>query len=181
MWITEAPPLCGDCASRTKTVATLQGLPAGPAATASTLREMRRLVREAVRASDQRIRELALQIVGALPERKWLQEIMACHAWVRDRIRYVRDPVGLELVQTPAKTLEYGQGDCDDKCTLLAALLTAIGHPAKFVALGFGGGPFSHVIVETRAGPRWVACETIQPRPTGWSPPDATSRYELKV
>jgi len=180
MWITEAPAACG-CVSRTKTVATLQGLPCGPAATAMTLRAMRKLARDAVRGSDQRIRELALRLVAALPERKWLQEIMACHAWVRDHIRYVRDPVGLELVQTPEKTLEYGAGDCDDKCTLLAALLTAIGHPVKFVALGFGGAPFSHVIVETRAGTRWIACETIQPRPTGWTPPDSTSRYELKV
>jgi transglutaminase-like putative cysteine protease len=180
MWIRDAPPVHSGAAP-SKTVATLQGLPAGPAGTAETLRQMRTLAREAIRSSDQQVRELALQIVAALPERKWLREIAALHAWVRDRIRYVRDPVGVELVQTPEKTLEYGMGDCDDKCCLLGAALESIGHPAKFVALGFNGQPFSHVIVETRVGPRWIACETIQPRPTGWTPPDVTSRYELKI
>lgn len=184
MWVDEA--LAQARASfLTRTEATLQGLPSGPAATIVTLREMRRLARESVRAANQAVREQALSLVADLPERRWAQEIARLHAFVRDRIRYVRDPAGIELVATPEKTLEYGQGDCDDKCTLLAALLESLCHPAKFVALGFANQPFSHVIVETRLGPRWLPLETIhvggEPKPAGWSPPHPTSRYELKV
>ena len=184
MWIDEVRG-SPRTSSFTNTHATLQGLPQGPAATVATLREMRRLAREAIRAGDQKVRECALRLVADLPERRWGQQVARLHGYVRDAIRYVRDPVDLELVATPAKTLEYGQGDCDDKCTLLAALLESIGHPAKFVALGFAGQPFSHVIVETRLGPRWLPLETIhvngEAKPSGWSPPNPTSRYELKV
>lgn len=183
MWVTEAQAQAR--ASFSSTHATLQGIPNGTGATVATLREMRRLARDAVRESSQAIRECALYLVRDLPERRWREEIARLHAFVRDGIRYVRDPADLELVASPAKTLEYRQGDCDDKCTLLAALLESIGHPAKFVALGFGAQPFSHVIVETRAGARWLPLETItvngEPKPPGWSPPNPTSRYELKV
>lgn len=163
------------------TRAVLEGLPPGKAGTVETLRRMRDLARAAVRDPSQRIREKALAIVAFLPSRQWAAEVRALHEFVRDRIRYVRDPVGLELVATPEKVLEYGQGDCDDKSTLLAAMLESLGHPSRFVAVGFNGGPFSHVYVETKIGARWVPLETIVPMPMGWKPPDSTSRYILKV
>lgn len=173
--------------SNGRTVATLQGIPDGPAGTVATLKMMRDLARAAVRDPSQRVREKALQLVSTLPERAWLSEIRALHEFVRDRIRYVRDPVGLESVATPEMTLQYAQGDCDDKSTLLASLLESLGHPARFVAVGIGGGPFSHVLVETRVKSTgvdmrdWMPLETILPKPAGWYPPDATSRYVLKV
>lgn len=169
------------------TFATLQGIPEGKAGTVATLRMMRELARAAVRDPAQRIREKALQIIGTQPERAWLREITALHEFVRDRIRYVRDPVDLECVATPEKTLQYAQGDCDDKATLLAAMLESVGHPARFVAIGINGGPFSHVLVETKVKNTgvdmrdWLPLETILPKPAGWYPPDATSRYVLKV
>lgn len=173
--------------ARGPTVATLQGIPEGREGTLATLRLMRDLARAAVRDPSQRVREVALGIVGTLPERAYFSEIRALHEFVRDRIRYVRDPADLELVATPEKTLQYAQGDCDDKSTLLAALLESIGHPARFVAVGINGGPFSHVLVETRVKNTgvemrdWMPLETILNKPAGWYPPDATSRYVLKV
>jgi len=142
---------------------------------------MRELAREAVRSPDQHIREVALSIVRGLQQKNWTGEVRALHEFVRDQIRYVRDPVGLELVATPEKVLEYRQGDCDDKSTLLAALLESLGHPARFVAVGIRGGPFSHVLVESKIGASWVPLETILDKPAGWYPPDVTSRYVLKV
>lgn len=171
MWLKETPV----------TVATLRDLPPGPESAKETLRVMRSMVRAAVRDPSQRVRETALHLVADHGERKWLSEISALHSFVRDQIRYVRDPVGLESVATPDKTMDYRQGDCDDKSTLLAALLESIGHPARFVAVGFNGQPFSHVYVEALSGRNWIPLETIIQRPMGWAPEGVTSRYILKV
>lgn len=166
------------------TPALLSDLPAGKAGTIATLKHMREFVRAAIRAPDQRIRSQALQIYAAaqVPPRNYEAEVKALHAFVRDRIRYVRDPVGLELVQAPARTLDIGQGDCDDKSTLLAALLMATGHPARFVVIGFRGEPFSHVLVEYKRGPKWIPLETIlDGKPVGWWPSGVTSQLRFKL
>lgn len=172
----------GDMSGRPDVV--LAELPPGPGGAAQTLRYMRGFVHHAIRNPDQLIRLKALDIVSTLPPRQWMAEINALHAFVRDSIRYVKDPGGespVELVQTPEKTLEIGQGDCDDKATLLAALLTAIGHPARFIAVGFDNEPLSHVLVQTRVNDKWIGLETIIDKPVGWFPPGVTSSYILKV
>lgn len=156
-------------------------IPDGQAGTILTLKAMRQYARDAVRDPRQRVRRLALDLVASLPPRSWQMEVAALHEFVRDSIRYVKDPAGVELVATPDRTLETRAGDCDDKSTLLAALLESIGHPARFKAIGLNGGPFSHVYVETKIGESWVPLETIIPRPMGWFPQGITSRYLLKV
>lgn len=166
---------------RAPTFARLASIPDGDAGVGATLRLMRECVHDAIVSSTQRVRECAISLVSQLPERHWIGEIRACHAFVRDGIRYTQDAEDYETVQTPEKTLEYKTGDCDDKATLLAALLKSIGHPARFVAVGINGGNFSHVLVETKVSDKWIAAETILPKPLGWYPPDATSRYVLKV
>jgi len=159
------------------------GLPSGPAGTVATLKIMKRLAREAVRSPNQLTRNKALEVFQAagLRPRDWFGQIRALQVWVQNRIRYVQDPVDVELVQTPEVTLKLGTGDCDDQATLLAAMLESTGHLAKFVAIGVKGGPFSHVLVETKTGRGWAAVETILKKPFGWYPPDATSRYELNL
>jgi transglutaminase-like putative cysteine protease len=163
--------------------ARLVSLPPGRAATIATLKHMREFVRAAVRDPEQTVRKAALAIFKEqrIPPRKWNAELAALMIFVQRGIRYVKDPVGLELVQAPPRTLLIGQGDCDDKSTLLAALLMATGHPARFTVVGFKGGPFSHVLVEAKSGKRWVPMETIVPKPLGWFPPGVTSKYSLNL
>jgi len=121
------------------------------------------------------IRTLALQLVKRNGQKDWLGEVRKIQEFVRDRIRYVKDIRGVETLQTPVKTLEFGQGDCDDKSTLVAALLESIGHPTRFVAVGFSG-QFAHVLVETKIGNKWIAVETTEPVGLGWFPPGVTMR-----
>lgn len=163
--------------------ARLSGLPSGRDGVKKTLDHMAEFARASLKTPEQTIRRAALQVFRnkGVPPRKWLREISALHAFVRDGIRYVRDPVGLELVQTPEATLTLGTGDCDDQATLLASLLLATGHPCRFVAVGMNGGSFSHVLVEAKSGDRWIPAETIIPRPLGWFPPNVTSKYYKKV
>lgn len=157
------------------TTVTLQALPAGDAAVAATLAHMARYVNAAKR--DYRFVALARSIVAGLRQKDYRGEAARIHAFVRDRIRYVRDIRGIETLQTPEKTLEIGQGDCDDKSTLLATLLEVIGHPTRFVAVGIAPSTrISHVYVETRLGNRWVPAETTEPWPFGKGPSNISIR-----
>lgn len=165
----------------TPTVGVLRDLPMG-SETRQTLRYMRDMVHAALTDPAQEIRLQALSITASCRERDWYGEVATLQEWVRDNIKFVRDPEQFELVQTPQKTLEIGAGDCDDKSTLLAALLCALGHPAQFVAIGFEGAPHSHVLVRTKVGDTWLPCETILRGVTvGWWPQGVTSSYILKV
>ena len=161
----------------------LEGLPEGKAGTIATLRRMKELVRDAIRSPDQRTRNQALSIFQreGIPPRAYQREAMALHKFVRDQIRYVKDPIGVELIQSPQRTLEMGQGDCDDKSTLLAAMLMATGKPARFTAVGFKDRGFSHVLAEYLEGVKWVPLETIIPKPAGWFPSGVTSKYSLNL
>jgi transglutaminase-like putative cysteine protease len=113
------------------------------------------------------VRQLALQLTQGLPQKDYVGEVKRIHAFVRDRIRYVKDVRGVETVQTAVKTLEMGQGDCDDKAVLAASLLESLGHPTRFVAIGFQKGLFQHVYLDTRIGDKWLALETTEPWPLG--------------
>lgn len=155
--------------------ATLQGLPDGVDAIRATLSQMVRFARQYKK--DVGIGTLARQLTDHLIAKDYAGELTALQNFVRDRIRYVRDVHGVEMLQTPVRTLEIRAGDCDDKSTLLAALLSSVGFPTRFVAIGLNGGPYSHVLCEARLGTRWIPCETIvagvEP---GWYPENVTRR-----
>ena len=165
-----------------QTQATLHGIPDGMGGAIATLKAMRQYVRDAIRDPHQQIRQLALDIVG---DAGWVGQARAIQQWVQDNIRYIRDPIdsdgGVELVQTPEKTLADQAGDCDDQATLVAALLSSLGHPSRFIAVWFSDPNDGHVLSQTLIGQQWVGVETIQPRPLGWFPPGVTSHYILKV
>lgn len=117
------------------------------------------------------VRGLALSLVAQLPQKDYDGEVEAVASYVKNRVRYVRDIAGVETLQTPVKTLEYGQGDCDDKSTLLAAMLESLGHRCRFRAVGFREGDLCHVYVETRMAGKWLAIDTTEPVAVGWEPP----------
>lgn len=157
-------------------------IPTGSAGIADTLDRMVRIVREYRR--NPTIRQLAVEVRQAarVPAKDWLGEVRALHRFVRSYITYVRDVRNVETLQTPLRTLENRAGDCDDQSMLLASLLEALGHPTRFVAMGFGGPQqYSHVLAETLVGTRWVPAETTLDRPVGWSPPNQRARMERFV
>jgi transglutaminase-like putative cysteine protease len=150
--------------------ATLQAIPSGVAGVRETLRQMSALVQQG--KTSMPIRTLALNIVKGLPPKAWKAEVEAVYNWVLENIRFVKDVRGVETLATPQKTLEFGQGDCDDQATLIAALLESIGHPTRFVAMGFSPSHYSHVFTETKIGDSWVSLETtVIGAYMGWSPP----------
>lgn len=122
---------------------------------------------------------LARELTNRLRQKSYRDEVRVLHAFVRDKIRYVRDVRGIESLQTPDKTLEFHSGDCDDKAVLVASLLESIGHKTRFVAVGFAPGRFQHVYAETKVGQNWVPLETTEPVGVGWYPPNQRARMIL--
>lgn len=162
---------------KTRRAVTLQGIPSGPKGVNATLRIMRQLTRQGKKYFP--LRELALSLVENLNQKDWYGEIRALHTYVRDNIRYVKDINGIETVAQPQITVEMGQGDCDDKSVLLATLLESIGHPTRFVAIGFKPGHYSHVLVESKVGEKWIPLETTEPVSVGWYPKGVITRMEV--
>lgn len=159
---------------QSKTTATLREISDGPRGTLETLKLMRAVTRKGKESLI--IRQFATRLIEDLGQKNFTGEMLRIHAFVRDRIRYVKDIRGIEMLQTPEEVLKSGQGDCDDKSILVATLLESIGHPTRFVAMGFKDGQFRHVYVETKIGDKWVGVETTEPVAFGWTPKGMTAR-----
>lgn len=160
---------------------TLGMIPDGVAGIRETLRLMTRIVRKFKK--DPELREFTCSLIAHLPPKAWTAEANALFIFVRDQIRYVFDPVDVETVCDPPVTLQIGQGDCDDKVVLLGSMLECIGHPVRFVAVGYNfPNFFEHVYLETKIGANWIACETTEEcAPLGWCQPDPTARLVWDV
>ena len=155
-------------------------LESGDAGVSKTLRLMKALVLQYRR--DPGVMQLARQLVAGLPQYDRGGEIRVLHAFVRDHIRYTNDPQDMELLQTPKATLEMGTGDCDDKATLLAALLASIGRRTRLVAVALRPSvSFSHVLVEVQHGKGWMPLETIKNVAAGWGPPNVSRRMVCHI
>jgi transglutaminase-like putative cysteine protease len=123
------------------------------------------------------VRELAQQLTRALPSKAFSEELRVLQNFVRDRIRYVRDVRGVEVLQEPPYTLRVGSGDCASMAVLLASLLESIGFRKRFRAVGLNGEGYSHVLAEAKDqdNGRWVHLECIVPgAEPGWFPPRVT-------
>lgn len=146
--------------------ATLLALPDGDAGTRATLRIMASLVRQYRKSLP--ARSLALDIIERVPGHKnYAGEAAAICNWVKRNIRYTRDVTDVETLQTPLKTLDIGQGDCDDQATLTATLLEAVGFNTRFLAIRTATfGPFVHVVSQANINGEWVPLETTEP----WEP-----------
>jgi transglutaminase-like putative cysteine protease len=93
-------------------------------------------------------------------------EINACYYWCCQNIRYQKDPVGVEYVQSPSRTIKERAGDCDDIATCLAAMLMACGHRVRFALVGFEQGAPSHVYVEVLTPSGWTTLDPVANRAT---------------
>lgn len=157
------------------------GLPPGRAGVLRTLHLMRSLVHSTAGKASMPVRQTALSLVSHLSPKDYTGEVWALQRFVRDCIRYVRDIRGMETLQTPERTLMERQGDCDDKSTLLAAMLESVGARTRFEAVGFAPQQFSHVFPAVNLAGRWIALETIVPgKEPGWRPPRVVDTITLE-
>ncbi len=107
----------------------------GETAINRTVKKMVQLAREG--GHDPMVILSAQNIVRRFPNR--LEQARAIYRWVKEHTVYVKDPAGLEMLQTPKFMLIQiangngpAAGDCDCLSTLAAALLVAAGFPVGF-------------------------------------------------
>jgi hypothetical protein len=131
----------------------------GDAGVEQTVHQMRNLVDEALH--DPSIIRLATDIVRSVPAFDDYSEANALYTWVRQNIRFTKDPVGKEKLYPPSELLKIRAGDCDDISMLLATLLMSVGYPARLMTVAADGSDdqFSHVYVEGNVGGDWVAMD----------------------
>lgn len=185
MWITRtnSPHALGD-APIGGTVEKVERVPlsAGTDGTDQTIVVMSKASMSQYGAGSALIRNLAIQIVrdAGVPERDKAGEIVAIHAWVKQHLRYVKDPLWYEFVTYPETlAFERADGDCDDHVVLEAALLGALGIPSRFVVYAFKNSTqFAHVAMQAMIGDnQWMSLDPIvKNQPAGWEVPDATKR-----
>lgn len=115
---------------------------------------MKKIARE--KSGDPTIRRLALNIlhdygVGSM---QYIDEALAIGDYVKNKVRYVRDPDGIEYLQDPLDLVKHvqqgiAQGDCDDMALFAATLLLSVGHQPFFRAVRYYEpvGNYNHIYV----------------------------------
>lgn len=147
--------------------------------TRETLKQMKRMVLDG--RKDYALIEHAREIVAHIPDKDWVGEVRAIQDWVKQNIRYTRDPHGLETIQSPHNTIQIKHGDCDDQAILVATLLMAVGAPARFVAIAQNPRYYCHVYAETRVGQYWIPVETTEPVELGWQPANVARKMIVHI
>jgi hypothetical protein len=125
-----------------------------------------------------------LAAAGITPGASVAQIGAAVQQWTRQRIRFVRDPDGTELLLHPAYLLTTNEGDCDDQSALVAALLMAMGLRVRFKAVARTWPEvFEHVYCQVfdGAASKWIALETTLAYSVGREVPNQLSEVLLEV
>lgn len=157
----------------------------GDAGISQTVNAIKTAVAFAIRRPE--IRHRAEMIVFGCAERDEFCEVTRIMKWVESHFRYVRDPVGLEMVKSPEvvdaeiTAQDKFQGDCDDVTAYVAALLKSVGYNVRAVVIAVPGkgDEFRHIYPEVFLTKKraWLSLEmTAKQRPIGWSAEASRSR-----
>lgn len=158
------------------TVWGLKDIPDGERGTDATVKQMALFVKASLRRPTLRL--LAIKILNTykIPNHNNPEAIKALFSWVKQNIRYLKDPVEVETVQDPEATIKLRAGDCDDQASLMAALAMSIGHAARFVVIGSHKDAFGHVYPEININGRWVPVDTVAPLAFGSAPKSSVKK-----
>lgn len=123
---------------------------------------------------DEAIQKLAAKIlyIYNVPSRDYRGEAEAIFLWVRENIRYTRDPEGMELFRKPIRTIQLGIADCDDMTILIGSLLSTIGHVIILRVIGVSSNNPEHIYPLTCIPPddptECIALDATRSEPVGW-------------
>ncbi len=129
----------------------------GVASVDATVRIMAKMAKGEYGSRSAKIRALAINIINAanVADKDYYGMAKAIHEWVRDQIRYIKDPIGdgedgetlnQETLSYPEETAFNSMaGDCDDKTILEIALLGSLGIQSYPVVIGTQPGRYNHV------------------------------------
>jgi transglutaminase-like putative cysteine protease len=118
------------------------------------LRFMRQNAHRAARRPN--VVELASTLVRPFRPDAWRQQASELHRWVRDGVRYQRDPDKREQLADPRASIARAFGDCDDKASVSTALANALGIDADIWPV-WKGDMLAHV----QSAVRWPGSERL--------------------
>lgn len=140
---------------------------------------------------DPMIRKIAMDVLTrkcngrwCVPEKNWLAEVKALFIFIRQNVRYTRDPAGMDTYTSPLRTLGWFKaGDCDCYMILGGCLLQSVGYPIKIRIVHTAGEPtWNHIYllagIPTRQADgsrqlKWLPFDTSMDKPLGFQPPRA--------
>jgi len=122
------------------------------------------------------VRQVAVGLARGAPPAQDVPISVQVRNGIRERWEYIKDPLPFEYVQAPEvsawRIIHDGRawGDCDDLSVFQAGILTALGIPARFVAIGTrrGNGKYSHVFCEVKLMGDWYSMDHLVPHDADW-------------
>lgn len=151
----------------------------GDAGAESSVEDMRGLVDQALK--NPRIYVLAREIVQGVPAYHDSAEAREIYDWVHNHIRFVKGVIGKQSLQSANATLDLRAGQCTDISILMAALLMAIGYPARFIAVATepdASDQFSHIYPEVEIEGEWIPVDAAREHAEFGEPPARVYRRE---
>ena len=182
-----------------KSYAQVMGIPrteeyigTGDQAIYNTVEKMKSIINTSAR--NPYVREWAQKAVAQVDVNDKKGEASAIHRFVRDHVRYTKDPLGFEYLQTPPTLLEDIRmnmngngdrpiGDCDDMTLLSLSLLKSIGFNVAIKVVSFTESKrFGHVYGLVQIGYDWIPIDCVRPEKSlGWESSGHTRAMETIV
>lgn len=165
------------------------GLAPGVKGNMKTVDVMKQVAHE--RAGHPKIRKLTLNVLNhyGVKSHHYADEAKAVGDYVKRKVRYVKDPAGIEQLHDPLMLVDQiergiARGDCDDMALLIASMLLSIGHRPKFRTVRYrtytGGYNHIYVVDYAQNGPngpyRIVLDAIIKDKPIGFEVPHKSGK-----
>lgn len=135
----------------------------------TVLREMARLARQY--RSRPRVRNVVQTVTRGVDLSDADAVAHAVWTWIRENVRYVRDPEDTELLQSPDLILKKPRyADCDGMSVLAAAMLSSVNIDSGFRAVALQEtGAYDHVyaVYDPGSGDEWHALDATVGVPPG--------------
>jgi len=85
---------------------------------------------------------------------------IAIYDYIRNNIRYVREPKGQDIFQPPERTVATRLGDCEDHFALVSAIAKLAGMPVKAKVISQDSITFTHIYPLLKVNGKWVPMDT---------------------
>lgn len=135
------------------------------------------------------VRKFTESVISDLAPNDKMGELRAIHDFVKYKVRYTKDPYGMEYIQTPPLLLkqiemkEQPAGDCDDMSTLTLSMMKSVGYPVATKITSYSPNKkFSHIYGLVFVDGRWIPTDTtLRSKQLGWEAPNITRMSEKEV
>lgn len=155
----------------------------GDRGTAATMKPARELVSDGI--VDPRVRELAVSYCLGLAPNDELGEMRAVFNGALRDFRFIKDPIGWQLLQPPGGIVDTRSGNCASlNLVLLPSLLGSIGYPSRAVTIKADPdrpSEFSHVYIEAQTSDgQWIPFDIARSNPQFGVAPEADRYWAIK-